>query len=148
MIGTSIGRVRRPAFGMAHRDHPAVDLDGVAAQQRTQRADVLVDATPRQRSLPEHRARGEAGADDDREAPGRDVLDRRDRRRGGEHVAQVRDDERAEPDALGVVGDARQRDPDVPVQRGRVVQVHAPVPELLGALRPLDAAAAPAGSCT
>ena len=103
---------------MAHRDHPAVDLDGVTAQQRPQRADVLVDMTPGQGALAEHRPRGEAGADDDREPPGRDVFDGRDRRRGGEHVAQVRDDERTEPDALGVVGDARERDPDVPVQGG------------------------------
>ena len=43
------------------------------------------------------------------------------------------------PMLLGVVGDARERHPDVPVQRGRVVEVDASVAELLGALRPLDA---------
>ena len=110
---------------MPHRDLPPVDLDGVASQQSAERAYVLVDAPPRQGSLPEHRPCGEAGPDDDREATGRDVLDRRDRRRGGEHVAQVRDDQRTETDALGVVGNPRQRHPDVPVTRASRAGTHA-----------------------
>ena len=83
---------------------------------------------PRQRSLPEHRPHGESGADDDREAPGCDVLDRRDRRRGGEHMAQVRDHEHASPMCSVLSATRASVTQTSQYNQGECVQVDTPVP--------------------
>jgi hypothetical protein len=83
---------------------------------------VRLDVAPRQRPLTQRHAAGEPGADSGDGAPGREALEGRDGSRLCEHVTQTRDEDGGpEPDSVGALGDARQRDPHVRVQRGGVV---------------------------
>src|SRR5205823_5294310 len=78
------------------------------------------------------------GAEPARQPTGRDALDGRDRRRGRHHVAEVGHQHRGAEIDIGVLGESRQPDPDVLVERGGVEQPHAVVPDLLRELRVLE----------
>ena len=133
------GASRRKPSGWISLHDPPVDLDLVAAQQRAQLPHVGLDAAPRERLLAHHHAAGEAGADRDDEPARRQLLDRcrsprpssTTWRRFGTSTAVPR------PMRARAVGGARQRDPDVAVERGRVVEPDALVAELLGERRVL-----------
>ena len=135
-----VDRPRRQETGRGDHAHDGpVHLDLLAAEQGAQLAQILLDRRPRQRLLAEGHATGEAGAEGGDGPAGREALEGRDRRRLHEHVAKAGDEDRGtESDALGALGDARQRDPHVGVQRRRVVQPGPFVAERLGHHRVLD----------
>src|SRR5680860_1356801 len=124
-----------------HEAHElAVDLDRLAGEQPAELADVALDPRPRERGLAEGHPAGEPGADRDGEPSGREPVHGGDRVRGHHDVTQARHQHGgAESDPVRGLGDARERDPDVGIQRGRVVQPHALVAELLGKTGVADA---------
>ena len=130
----STGRARAEAFGLQHLDDRAVPLDLLAAEQRLHRAHVRRRRSPTASGrLPERVPAGEAGADADHDASGRERFEPGDRRGRGHRVAQARDQHaRAEADAARALGAARERHEHLGVQRGGVVEPGPPVAELLG----------------
>ena len=105
----------------------------VAREECPQLAHMALEGRERERLLAEHAAAGEAGAERDAEPPGRDRLDVRDRRGGGDDVAQARDQHAgAEPDAARGARGLGDGDPDVAIESGRVGEPHPVVAEPLG----------------
>ena len=119
-IGVSIGRAgAKPSACSICTIAPSTST-GFAAQQRAQLHDVLLHAGPRQRALAHRHPTGEAGADRDRHPAGRQLLERGDRTRLHERVAQVGDEHGgAESDALG----ARRRRARASPTRRRTTRV-------------------------
>ena len=116
-----------------HLDDRAVDDHPLTFEQAAHLRDVRARLGPRHRGLAERHPPGEAGADRDHHPARRQGLERGDRARLGQRVPQPRDQHRgAEADPLGVLRDLRERDPHVGIERRRVVEPDALVPELLG----------------
>jgi hypothetical protein len=100
------------AAGVTHLDLVAVDDGAFAAQQRAQRADVLLHELPAECAMAEHAAAGEARTEGVDHAARREMLDRRQCRRRHQGVAQARNRHgAAHLDAVGALGDARQGNP-------------------------------------
>jgi hypothetical protein len=124
----------REALDVDHRDARAFGVGRLAAQQPAELRHVIAHELPGHRLLAQRAPRGEARAERADQPAGRQLLDAGDG--GGRHqdVSEVRDEHRgAEPDALGGLGHARERDPHIAVQGGRVV---GPQPLVAERLRP------------
>ena len=123
---------------MDHLALLAVDLDDLALQERPQLRQVTTRLAPRESLLVEYPARGRSGAPAAYEPARSQPLDRGDRRCRRHDMAQIGNEYCRTDVDRRLLGDARQRDPYVFVQRSRVVEPHTVVPEVVGQLRQLD----------
>src|SRR5262245_66393086 len=106
------------AWRMEHLARGAVDLDHIAAQQPPELRHIRHERVPCHRLLAHRATCGEASPERGNEPSGRELLDRRDRRRRDHDMTQTRHrDTRTEADCGRALGDAWKRYPATAVER-------------------------------